>query len=268
MVLLPFLILSLAVTLGICISAAYTGWMLILMAVLIFIAAFVGLLLLYVLAAGLITLFVDKKKEQEKVEPFFRGLVIYTVGLINALCRVRIHTEGFEDLPEGRWLYVSNHRSGFDALTACWALRKQGVAFIMKPSIMAIPIAGQALHKACFLSIDRENDREALKTIIKATQLIKKDEASIAVYPEGTRNPDGKGLLPFRNGVFKIAQRAKVPVVVATVKNSEKVLRNFPWRPTDVYLKVCKIISVEEMEGLKTNDIGDEARKCMMLEGC
>ena len=138
----------------------------------------------------------------------------------------------------------------------------------MKPSIMAIPIAGQALHKACFLSIDRENDREALKTIIKATQLIKKDEASIAVYPEGTRNPDGKGLLPFRNGVFKIAQRAKVPVVVATVKNSEKVLRNFPWRPTDVYLKVCKIISVEEMEGLKTNDIGDEARKCMMLEGC
>ncbi len=268
MVLLPFLIFSLAVDLGICLSVGYAGWMLVLMAVLIFIAAFVGSLLLYVIAAGILTLFVDKRKEQEKVNPFYRGLILYTVGIINALCRVRIHTEGFEKLPEGRWLYVSNHRSGFDALTACWALRKHGVAFIMKPSIMKIPIAGRALHKACFLSIDRENDREALKTIIKATQLIKGDEASIAVYPEGTRNQEGKGLLPFRNGVFKIAQRAKVPVVVATVKNSEKVLRNFPWRATDVYLKVCRVITIEEMEGLKTNDIGDEAKKCMMLEGC
>ena len=120
----------------------------------------------------------------------------------------------------------------------------------------------------CFFAIDRENDREALKTIIKATKLIKDDEASIAVYPEGTRNPEGKGLLPFRNGVFKIAQRAGVPVVVATVKNSENVLRNFPLKATDVYLKVCKVISAEEVAEMKTNDIGDEARKCMIQDDC
>ena len=268
MVLLPFYILAAAIDIGICLSAGYTGWMLALMLVLLYIASFAGLLLLYVIIAGIITLPVDKRREQEHVSPFHRALVLCTVSIINAICRVRIHTEGFEKIPEGRWLYVSNHRSGFDALTACWALRKYGAAFIMKPGILKIPIAGRALHKACFLSIDRENDREALKTIIKATQLIKNDEASIAVYPEGTRNPEGKGLLPFRNGVFKIAQRAGVPVVVATVKNSEKVLRNFPWRHTDVYLKVCRVISPEEMKGLKTNDIGDEARKCMMLDGC
>lgn len=268
MALLPFLILSAAIDVGICLSMGWTGWMLVLMAVVVFIASFAGLLALYVILAAIITLPVDKRREQEKVSRFHRVLVLCTVAIINALCRVRIHTEGFDKLPEGRWLYVSNHRSGFDALTACWALRKHGTAFIMKPSILAIPIAGKALHKSCFLSIDRENDREALKTIIKATNLIKNDEASIAVYPEGTRNPEGKGLLPFRNGVFKIAQRAKVPVVVATVKGSEKVLRNFPWRATDVYLKVCRVITPEEMEGLKTNEIGDEARKCMMLDDC
>jgi len=268
MVLLPFYILSVLIDVGVCIAAGFQGWTLVGMLVLLFIGSFVGLLALYVILAAIITLPVDKSREQERVSPFHRALVIYTVAVINALCRVRVHTEGFEKLPEGRWLYVSNHRSGFDAISACWALRKHGAAFIMKPSIMRIPIAGKALHKACFLSIDRENDREALKTIVKATSLIKSDEASIAVYPEGTRNPEGKGLLPFRNGVFKIAQRAKVPVVVATVKNSENVLRNFPWRHTDIYLKVCRVISVEEMTGLKTSDIGDEARKCMMLEDC
>lgn len=268
MVLLPFYILAAAADIGICLSVGFAGWMLVLMLVLLYIACFAASLVLYVLVAGVISLFVSRR-EPERVSPFCRAVVLYTVGVIDALCRVRIHTEGFEKLPaDSRWLYVSNHRSGFDALAACWALRKHGVAFIMKPSIMRIPIAGRFLYRSCFLAIDRENDREALKTIIRATKLVKDDEASIAVYPEGTRNPEGHGLLPFRNGVFKIAQRAGVPVVVATVKGSEKVLRNFPWRPTDVYLKVCRVITPGEMAGLKTNDIGDEAKKCMMLEGC
>ncbi len=267
MILLPFLVISLAVDIAVCICAGFGGWMLVLMAVLIFIAAFIASLILYVLVLGLISLLVRKDEERTRVDKFSRAVVLCTVAIINAICRVRIHTEGFEKLPEGRWLYISNHRSAFDALTACWALRKRGVTFIMKPSIMKIPIANVFMRRACFLPIDRENDREALKTIIKATQLIKADEASIAVYPEGTRNK-GEGMLPFKNGVFKIAQRAKVPVVVASVKNSENVMRNFPWRHTDVYLKVCRVISPEEMEGLKTTDIGEEARKCLTLEGC
>ena len=268
MVLLPFYILSAVADIALCFAMGFSGRMLALMLVLLYIGFFLGLLILYVLAAGVVSLFLRDREERSRVDRFSRAVVIYTVGCINALCRVRIHTEGFEQLPEGRWLYVSNHRSAFDALAACWALRKHGTAFIMKPGIMKIPIAGAFLRRSCFMAIDRENDREALKTVIRATKLIKDDEASVAVYPEGTRNPAGKGLLPFRNGAFKIAQRAKVPVVVATVKNSENVMRNFPLRHTDVYLKVCRVISPEEMEGLKTSDIGDEARKCMLQEDC
>ena len=267
MVLLPFYILSAAIDIGVCLAAGFSGWMLVLMLAVLYIASFLALIILYVLAAAVISLFLGME-EREKVNRFCYAVVNYTVGGICALFRVRIHTEGFEKLPEGRWLYVSNHRSGFDALSACWALRKYGVSFIMKPAIMNIPIAGPFLRRSCFFAIDRENDREALKTIIKATKLIKDDEASIAVYPEGTRNPEGKGLLPFRNGVFKIAQRAGVPVVVATVKNSENVLRNFPRKATDVYLKVCRVISAEEVAEMKTNDIGDEVRKCMIQDDC
>ena len=266
MILLPFYAISLAADIVICAFAGREGWMLAIMAVLIFVAAFIASLLLYVLILGLVSLFVNKRGEPTRVDKFSRAVVLYTIGIINALFRVRIHTEGFEKLPEGRWLYVSNHRSAFDALTACWAMRKHGAAFIMKPGIMKIPIANVFLKRACFLPIDRENDREALKTIIKATQLIKADEASIAVYPEGTRNR-GESMLPFRNGVFKIVQRAKVPLIVASVRNSEKVLRNFPLRHTDVYLKLCRVFSPEELEGLKTVDIGEEARKSLEQEG-
>ena len=43
-----------------------------------------------------------------------------------------------------------------------------------------------------------------------------------AVFPEGYTSMDEK-LHPFRSGVFKIALRAKVPVVVCTVQNTNKV---------------------------------------------
>ena len=160
MVLLPFYILSAVVDIGICICLGYTGWLLVLMLAVLYIASFLGLLIAYVLIAGLVSLFLGDREERTKVDRVCRGVVLYTVAVINALFRVRVHTEGFEKLPEGRWLYVSNHRSGFDALSACWALRGHGTAFIMKPSIMKIPIAGAYLKRSCFLAVDRENDRE------------------------------------------------------------------------------------------------------------
>ena len=82
---------------------------------------------------------------------------------------------------------------------------------------MKIPAVGQFLHKAGFMGIDRENDRAALRTILAAAEYIKQDIASVGAYPEGTRNR-GEGLLPFRDGVFKIAQKAHAPIVVAAIK--------------------------------------------------
>jgi len=260
MILLPFYIIAAAAAAASCLSAGWAGWELLLLLP-VFIAYFAALLLLYVLFLGLISLFVDRKKPQDRVVPFFRLVVICTVGLINALLRIRIHTEGFEELPEGRWLYVSNHRAAFDATAGCWALRKHGVAFIMKPAIMKIPIANKFLHKACFMDIDRENDREALKTIIKATQLVKSGETSIAVYPEGTRNTRA-GLLPFHNGVFKIAQKAGAPLVVATVHGTESIRKNFPWRHTDVFLRICETIPPGEIGG-STAALSERVRHIM-----
>ncbi len=264
-ILLPFFILSAVIDALICLNLDCSGWLMALWAVLIYIGCFLGLGLLYVVFFGLCSLFVDLKKPQDRVSPFWNFAVKCTMGLANAIFGVRIHLEGRELIPEGRWLFVCNHLSGFDPIVAGWALREHDIAFIAKPSIMRIPIANKAIHKACFMPIDRDNDREALKTIIRAASHLKKDVTNIGIYPEGTRSKTGQ-LGQFRNGAFKIAQKAGVPVVVAHIRNSEKIIPNFLRRPTDVYLKICRVISTEEMAGMKTNEIGEEARKCIMLE--
>lgn len=263
LVLLPFIILSALLDLVICLQLDWGGWALLGIFVLIYIACFLALGAFYVLFFWLCSLFVDMSKPQDRVNRFWRFAVLWTMGLANAIFGVRIHTEGLEKIPEGRWLFVCNHLSGFDAIVAGWVLRAHKVAFIAKPSIMRIPIANKAIHKCCFMPIDRENDREALKTIIRATNLIKQDVTSFAIYPEGTRSRDGK-LQDFKNGAFKIAQRAKAPLVVATIENSNKIVRNFPRRPTHVYLKIRGVLSAEEVAGMNTTEMGEKARRWML----
>lgn len=263
-ILLPFFIISAVADAVICLNLDCSGLAIAGAAVLFYIVCLLGSFALYVLFFGVCSLFVDMKKLPEKVSPFWNFAVKCTVGIISALFGARIHLEGEELIPEGRWLFVCNHLSGFDPIVTAWALRKHDLAFIAKPSIMRIPIANKAIHKACFMAIDRENDREALKTIIRAAAYLKNDVTNIGIYPEGTRSKDGK-MGEFKNGAFKIAQKAKTAVVVARIKYERKLSANFLRGRNNVYLKICKVISAEEAANMKTNEISEEARKCIML---
>ena len=262
LVLLPFIIIGAGISLGICSAAGFSGALLVVMLIALFIAGFAAALLLFVLLLFVISLFVDQSKPQERPAPFFAAITSYVMGLICALTRIRIH-ESFETaLPEGRWLLVGNHRSAFDPIATCWALRRHGIAFISKPENLRLPLVGPFLHKAGFLAIDRENDRAALRTILAAAERIKSGAVSVGVYPEGTRS-HAEGMLPFRNGVFKIAQKARSPIVVVAVRGTDRVAKRAPWRASDVYLDVCGVIDAETAAMLKTNAIGEVVQECI-----
>ena len=102
-----------------------------------------------------------------------------------------------------------------------------------------------------------------METVNKAAELIKNDQVSIAVYPEGTRN-FGEGLLPFHNGIFKIAQKANVPVVICGIEGADKMRTNFPFHRSDIYFDVLDVVSAEDVKAQRCNDIGDHARSLML----
>lgn len=262
LVLLPYIIIGLGVSIGICSAAGYSGALLVVMLIVWFLAGFAAGLVLLVLLVAVLSLFVDREKPQPEPSRFHGALVTHVMGLLTALFRVRVTVRGLERLPEGRFLLVGNHRSAFDPIVTGWVLRKRGLVFISKPENLNIPAAGKILHKAGFLAIDRENERAALRTILAAAELLKNDRASVGVYPEGTRNR-GEGLLPFHNGVFKIAQKAKVPVVTVAVRGADLAARRAPWRATDVFLDVCGVLDAETVAASKTNEIGEAVRACL-----
>ena len=189
-----------------------------------------------------------------------------STGLGMKIMRIKYDLRGFDKIPEGKqMLIVGNHRSNFDPLIGWYVFRKHRPSYISKIENFKIPFYGRLIKRCCFMSIDRENPRNAMKTIERASKLLENDEVSIAVYPEGTRSKDCT-LLPFHNGVFKIAQKAHVPVVVTTIQGTEKVKDNYPWKSTTVRINVVKVLDADHVKATKTSDISDEVRELMLKD--
>jgi len=200
---------------------------------------------------------VDQSEPQEHDSRFYRNTVRLYIDALVRVLRVRIHATGLENTPkQGRFLLVCNHTSDADPVVLLHAFRNSQLAFITKRENCTMFLVGKIMHKLLCQPVNRENDREALKTILKCIQLIKDDEVSVAVFPEGYIHPDRK-LHHFRHGVFKIATKTKVPIVVCTLKNTLQVFENMPrLKPTDIDLHLLKVITPEEYAQMTTVELG------------
>ena len=127
-------------------------------------------------------------------------------------------------------------------------------------------VVGKYLAKSGCIGLDRENNRGAVKAINRAADNIKNGVCAMGIYPEGYVNKKPGTLLPFRNGAFKIAKKAKVPIVVSVVKNTREANKNMFRRHSDVYLKILEVIPYEKFSDLKTNEIGETVYKMMVNE--
>ena len=207
---------------------------------------------------------VDAEKPQEQDSAYYRRLTCFMTGVATWLLRMRIHTQGLEKTPkEGRFLLVCNHIYDLDPVLLLNQFPKSQLAFISKRENNTMPFVGKLMHKLMCQLINRENDREALKTILNCIRLIKEDQVSIGVFPEGYTSMDGL-MHPFRSGVFKIAQKAKVPVVVCTVQNTNKVFKNIKTlKPTDVHLHLLAVIPPEEFADITAVELGNRVHAMM-----
>ena len=230
----------------------------------LWLGSFLGWLIVYVLFLLIVSVLVDKKKEVTKPSRFYGYFVKETMSLLLFFSRSKVHMTGVEQIPtDTKYLLVANHLSNFDPITCLTQFGKNDLIFVSKPENFNLPIAGSWIYRAGFMAIDRESPKNALVTINKAADYLKNQVVSVGIFPEGTRNKSGEGLLEFKNGAFKIATKAKVPIVVATLKNTRQVQKNFPWKRTHIYMDV-EVISKEEVMESNTAQLSDRVYKIMM----
>lgn len=201
---------------------------------------------------------VDMEKEQEEDSKFYRSIMHVYIEALISLVQVRIHTRGLEKTPgDGRFLLVCNHLSVVDPGVLLHGFKHSQLAFITKKENLKLPIIAPIMHRILCQPIDRENDRSALKTILKCISLIKEDKVSIGVFPEGYTSRDGR-LHPFRPGVFKIAQKTGIPIVVCALQNTNMLFKNLAkLKKTDVELHLVDVIMPEEYKDMSTVEISN-----------
>ena len=226
------------------------------MLVLYIVGGILGLMAAVLLFMTICALFVSPDQYYEQDSKFYRFLINLAAAVACLGGRLRLHVTGQELLPEDRRiLFVGNHVSNYDPIITWHVFPKAKLSFISKEANFKLPWFGRFIRRCCFMAIDRENPRNAIVTINRAAELLKNQEVSIGVYPEGTRSKSAE-LLPFHNGVFKIAQKANVDIAVISLIGTENIHKNYPWRKTDVYVDVLAVIPAEEIKGVKTDIIG------------
>ncbi len=220
------------------------------------------LVICYAAFFAALSMVVDLEKPNEKFNKFYNNFIIITLKMVLEVCNVKVTVEGEEKIPNGRFLLVQNHLSMFDPISSVAYLGKYEIGFIIKPEAFRYLFLNKFMHRICCIPIDRDNARNAMKAINAAADNIKNDVCSMAIYPEGTRAKDGK-LGPFRQGAFKIATKAEVPLVITTVDNTKDVQKNAPWKRTNITLRICEVIPAEKVAASSTAELSERARKAM-----
>ena len=232
-----------------------------------FFGSFIVLVILWLVMVVIMSLVVDIHKEQKRNNGFYRTVMHWSADALVTLLRINIVATGTEKLPkDGRFLLVCNHIYDFDPVVLMTVFRKSRLAFISKRENSEKFIIGPFLHKMLCQPVNRENDREALKTILHCVDILKEDKASIGAFPEGYVSLD-RMLHPFRPGVFKIAQRAEVPIVVCTLQGTHNILPNVKkLKPATVQVHLLDVIPAEELKGVTTVQIANRVHDLMAAD--
>ncbi len=154
--------------------------------------------------------------------------------------------------PKENYVFVANHRSMLD-IPAYALASKNTFRFLSKAELAKIPVLGYIIRNL-YITVDRKDKNDRVRSMEAMKQSLR-DGVSIFICPEGTRNTTNKPLLDFRDGAFRIAIEAQVPVAVLTVINAENLLS--PLRPVELRPGTVELVWSEPIptKGMTLSDI-------------
>jgi 1-acyl-sn-glycerol-3-phosphate acyltransferase len=132
----------------------------------------------------------------------------------------RVHWQGVENIDKHKtYVLVSNHQSVADIVLLYGIFRS--FKYVAKEETMKIPFIGWNLILNQYVRIKR-GDLKSVKVMMDQCREWLNRGASLMIFPEGTRTEDGE-LLEFKDGAFRLACDAKVPVVPIVLDGTGKI---------------------------------------------
>lgn len=188
-------------------------------------------------------------------------MVQWAFRVILFICGTKVTVIGEENVPKDEpVLYIGNHRSYFDIIIT-YARCPRLTGYVAKNTMEKVPLLSIWMKRLHCLFINREDVKEALKTILAGIDNIK-NGISMCIFPEGTRNKTDDLLLPFKEGSFKMAEKTGCAIVPMALTNSADILENhFPRvAKTHVILEYGKPIYPKELDKETKKKLGSHCQ--------
>jgi 1-acyl-sn-glycerol-3-phosphate acyltransferase len=142
-------------------------------------------------------------------------------------------------------IYVSNHTSVLDVFFAI-SICPIGGCGIAKKEIGDIPFFGWLYHLSGHLLIDRGDRDGAIEAMSRTAEVVKKNNLSVWMWPEGTRSRDGR-LLPMKKGLAHLAMATGLPIVPVVLHDADLnwPKHQFVLRPITVEVDILEPIRTD-----------------------
>ena len=189
------------------------------------------------------------------------AIVKWGLKVIGFISGVKLEVNGLDNIPDDQAvLFVGNHISFFDIIVT-YPLMKRPTGYIAKKEIRKVPFLSWWMYFVNCIFLDRKNPRQGLKSVLEASEKIK-NGTSIFLFPEGTRSKNGK-LAEFKDGGFKIATKAKAPIIPIGIQGTSDILENhFPIiKSGKVIVNFGKPVYTSEMSKAEQKSLPDLVRE-------
>ena len=137
------------------------------------------------------------------------------------LAKATIEVQGLEHIEKDKtYIVVCSHLSYLD-IPALFKTLPLNLHFIGKHQLKNAPFIGWYMRATGMIFINRENNREASKSLDEAAELIKNGK-TVLIFPEGTVSDD-KIIKRFKKGGFSLAQKSGVDVLPISLKGTSDI---------------------------------------------
>ncbi len=237
-----------------------------------FLCALVAAVLLLLSLPMLLAAWILGKIDPRKKDVFCYYVAKIALSILIFFTGVRMKVIGKENVPKDRpVLFIGNHRSIFDIILTyprCYG----PVSYLAKIELSKIPLISTWMRNLKCLFVDRKDLRQGAESIFTAIDFVKNGEASVFIYPEGTRNKNASetDLMEFKGGSMKVAQRTGCPIIPVAMTNTADIFEaHFPWiKGASVILEYGKPIDPTTLSREEQKRLGETTRAVMieMLE--
>lgn len=152
--------------------------------------------------------------------------------------------------PRNPYVVVSNHESFADILLIShlpWEMK-----WLSKAELFRYPLLGWMMRLAGDVPVKRGFGPSAVEAMARCREILSR-RVSVMIFPEGTRSTTAD-MLPFKDGAFRLAVEAGVPILPLAVSGTGPALAKHDWRIGRSTATV-RVLEPVETAGLTVEDV-------------